>query len=547
MLRGSSTQSSPPSDNSLNVPSGDPGWTQFVLCESRFRAAEADIAQKSEIYQPESKALRDAVSLRSDIIIERGQIALKLLPKCQIAFDDLKGEYTKRLSEMKPNHPDMQALDLAIKNYEVLKESLLQAVKTSYVNSMQSLLKGAQLVEHSSARVGRSLRYEESQITFSIKDVTLSGIQTYTLINTRDSFTVPFDPKVTPRWQNNGVYFANSGGNSSSGGRDYYICKSEWTGDHPKVALLIKYLTRIRDPLCYLSYDEFKPQDASQATRLLQLEVNKVSWNIQRIKELIRAGGDVNTCDKKIGWSPVHFAAYNNDTELMKLCLGQAGSDVNAFDKVGRSPLHLAVSKTNNSPVVRVLLGAGANVNAPRKENKSPFSTSIPMPERPLHIAIQESGDPEIVKVLLDAGADVNTTCDATGGQETPLIQALRACNSKIVELLLVARAKVDSPPRCFAMESDGLMLTELLSACRSYGYSDSDLERSELCNIIKALVNAGANVNVTVAGRDGMFWTTISSIRGTFYSNGSLYKPKPLVSQTLELYNFLRAAGARE
>ena len=64
--------------------------------------------------------------------------------------------------------------------------------------------------------------------------------------------------------------------------------------------------------------------------------------NHERVRELIRAHGDVNACTAA-GRTALHAAAEEGDGTAAAIVL-QAGADVNARMAYGRTPLHLAAS-----------------------------------------------------------------------------------------------------------------------------------------------------------------------------------------------------------
>ena len=62
-----------------------------------------------------------------------------------------------------------------------------------------------------------------------------------------------------------------------------------------------------------------------------------------------------------LGWSPLHWAVFKNQTEMVNLIL-EHGADVDLQDPDGKYPLHFAMHKhPGNSR--SLLLQHGANVN----------------------------------------------------------------------------------------------------------------------------------------------------------------------------------------
>ena len=100
---------------------------------------------------------------------------------------------------------------------------------------------------------------------------------------------------------------------------------------------------------------------------------------VQRVEELLARGCDVNTGDGE-GLTPLHYAA-----ELNQVCVidalggvhggkggGKGGLNVNAQDKYGWSPLHSAAHQ-GNTDAVQALLKLGADGTLTDKYGKTPL------------------------------------------------------------------------------------------------------------------------------------------------------------------------------
>lgn len=140
---------------------------------------------------------------------------------------------------------------------------------------------------------------------------------------------------------------------------------------------------------------------------------------------LMTAGADVNKADKD-GRTPLHFAAYEGRTEIVKVLIA-AGANVNLANEGEHTPLLLAVYK-GHTEIVKLLIAAGANVNLANVDG-----------DTPLIAASREGHQTETVRLLIAAGADVNEA-DQTGW--TPLKEAVFKGHTEIVELLKAAGAK---------------------------------------------------------------------------------------------------------
>ena len=133
---------------------------------------------------------------------------------------------------------------------------------------------------------------------------------------------------------------------------------------------------------------------------------------IQDVKRFIENGGDVNEMIDQDGATRLHYAAENNNVELLT-ALVKAGADVSTRIKgrVGSlTPLHYAVD--GNAPeAINALIKAGADVNVRDKNGYTP-----------LHRAMWRNSF-EVINALVDAGADLNAR-DGTG--DTPLLYGVK-------------------------------------------------------------------------------------------------------------------------
>ena len=73
------------------------------------------------------------------------------------------------------------------------------------------------------------------------------------------------------------------------------------------------------------------------------------------VKELIKAGADVNVENKNDGWTTLIYAAYCGDTEMVKTLI-EAKADVNKKNKDGKTALLL----TDDPDIIKLLKQAGA-------------------------------------------------------------------------------------------------------------------------------------------------------------------------------------------
>ncbi len=147
----------------------------------------------------------------------------------------------------------------------------------------------------------------------------------------------------------------------------------------------------------------------------------------KEVKRVLESGVDVNSVDED-GNTVLHYAAYNDETEIAELLLSK-GANVNAVNREKETPLHMA-SDEGDKEIVKLLLGAGANVNAVEIDGKTP-----------LHMAV-ENGHFEIVKLLLGAGANVNAV---SKNGTVPLHVAVEDGSMELVKVFLAAGANVNA------------------------------------------------------------------------------------------------------
>ncbi len=178
--------------------------------------------------------------------------------------------------------------------------------------------------------------------------------------------------------------------------------------------------------------------------------------------ELIDKGGDVNAAQGD-GATPLHWAAYKIDLELVKMLLAR-GAKPDVANRYGSTPLTEAV-KAANPKLVNMLLEAGADANAPNLDGE----TALMLAAR--------TGSLEVAKLLVAHGADVNAR--ESWREQTALMWAAEGAYGELTRFLVEhgadvrARAaandwgvQITSEPRAQYRPTGGL--TPLLFAARS-------------------------------------------------------------------------------
>ena len=195
--------------------------------------------------------------------------------------------------------------------------------------------------------------------------------------------------------------------------------------------------------------------------------------------EMIRAGGDVNATQGD-GTSPLHWAVYRIDTELVDALLAR-GAEPDAVNLYGSSPLAEAV-KIGDAGIVERLLEAGADAEAPNQDGQ----TALMLAARVGALGVAE--------LLVAHGADVNAR--ESWRAQTALMWAADGRHAEVVQFLIDRGADVEvramandwatqvtSEPRGQYRPTGGL--TPLLYAARS-GCADC----------AAAILDAGANID---------------------------------------------------
>lgn len=150
--------------------------------------------------------------------------------------------------------------------------------------------------------------------------------------------------------------------------------------------------------------------------------------DLELVKMLIAAGAEIDSheIDKE---TPLYYASYNGQLEVVKLLLGKGAALKGEYTKVGSSPLNYAI-RNGKEEVARYLIQQGANVNEPTREGYSL-----------IHMASFRCGG-ELVSMLIDKGLDVNA--QAFNVKRTPLHYAAAHGNIKSAKAMIGKGANVN-------------------------------------------------------------------------------------------------------
>ena len=184
------------------------------------------------------------------------------------------------------------------------------------------------------------------------------------------------------------------------------------------------------------------------------------------VRSLLKNKVDVNA-PQVDGMTALHWAAYQDDTEMGKLLL-EAGANVKAENRYGVTPLSLAC-QNGNTALVEALLSSGADPNSTLRGGETVLMTAA------------RTGRTGPVKALLSAGAKVDLK--EQHGQ-TALMWAAAEGHAAVVESLIEAGADFRRP-----LPDSGF--TPMFFAVRD-GHLD----------VVRALLKAGVDVNEAIQPR---------------------------------------------
>ena len=134
----------------------------------------------------------------------------------------------------------------------------------------------------------------------------------------------------------------------------------------------------------------FVSASASSDTRVVDAAME---GDREAVRSLLKRKANVNGAQGD-GMTALHWAAYRDDVEMMKLLLA-AGANVHAVTRVGAIPPLLLACANGNPAALELLLKAGANPNSTNANGTTALMIAA------------ASGNSDAVK-LLDEGADAN-------------------------------------------------------------------------------------------------------------------------------------------
>jgi len=100
--------------------------------------------------------------------------------------------------------------------------------------------------------------------------------------------------------------------------------------------------------------------------------------DLDKVEMLIKSPDvDVNSHRGRQGYTPLHWAAEEGQTEIVKLLLSADGIDVNSLDIYEKTPFYLAASYGHLDTVKWLVNAPGLDVNSKDYEGRTPLSIAV--------------------------------------------------------------------------------------------------------------------------------------------------------------------------
>ncbi len=153
----------------------------------------------------------------------------------------------------------------------------------------------------------------------------------------------------------------------------------------------------------YLVFQELNQNQRYSIDTLEKNQGNDNKDTLALVKFIVNKKAEIKVSNSA-GYTPLHFAAKENNLDLIKYFLEQ-GAEIDKRNTIdGKTPLMLAIEENSNFTLLELLIAKGADINKRDHFGKTP-----------LMIAAKESNSPNLIEFLIEKGA--NPTLRDNNGQ----------------------------------------------------------------------------------------------------------------------------------
>ena len=150
--------------------------------------------------------------------------------------------------------------------------------------------------------------------------------------------------------------------------------------------------------IAQLLYERGAEVDVQGRNKMTPLRGASISGNLEVVQWLLSRGANLTFRVERLGWTPLHAAAYNGYVDISRLLL-QYKADSNARCLDGGTPLH-EVSESGKVNTTQLLLEHGADVNARDNRRSTPLLRAL------RHRRL------EVARLLVEHGANIDAVDD---------------------------------------------------------------------------------------------------------------------------------------
>ncbi len=219
--------------------------------------------------------------------------------------------------------------------------------------------------------------------------------------------------------------------------------------------------------------------------------------HLERVRQLLHEGQDVNAQAGRWKWTPLHMAARYGHRNMCEFLILK-GATVDAKAVPGQTPL-LYAAQHGHAEVAELLVANGADINAKSDlEGTTLYGAAVGGHEDLAEWLVSKGADPntalfyaarfghlDAAKLLLDKGSRV----DARDNEGlTPLHQAASFCNTNVAELLVARGADVN------ARDNQGMTPAYTATTLAIF------FGQQQIVDMVKLLLDRGGNIDIHLA-----------------------------------------------